>query len=89
MAINNIDQAIKIAKHNIPDGRIQKAAEYKDLYLFIIYTPDPYEGQMDPFYSVSKRTGEFRDFPYLEDGVFEEVMDLFERTPQYKDVKMR
>lgn len=89
MTVSNMKSAIKIVKHHMPYGQIQKAAEYKDLYLFIIYMPDPYEGQMDPFYSVSKRTGEFRDFAYLEDGIFEEVMNLFERTAPYKDVKMR
>lgn len=85
MVMNNISQAIKIAKQHMPDGKIQRVAEYRNMYLFIIYTPDPYEGEMDAFYSVDKNTGEFSDFAYLEDGVFEEVMDLFERTPPYED----
>lgn len=77
--INSKSQAIKIAKQHMPDGKIQQVAEYKNLYLLIIYTPDPYEGQMDAFYSVDKETGQFSDFAYLEDGVFEDVMNLFEK----------
>ena len=87
MIINNINQAIKIAKRHMPDGKIQRIAEYRNLYLFIIYTPDPYEGEMDAFYSVDKNTGNFSDFAYLDEGVFEEVMDLLENTPTYKDVE--
>ena len=85
MVVNNINQAIKIVKQYIPDGEIQQVAEYKNLYLLIVYTPDLYEGQMDAFYSVNKKTGQFSDFGYLEDGVFEDVMNLFKRTPLYKD----
>ena len=84
MTVNSINQAIKIAKQHMPDGEIQQVVEYRNLYVFIIYTPDPYEGQMDAFYSVDKETGQFSDFAYLEDGVFEDVMNLFEKAPLYK-----
>lgn len=86
MTVNSVNQAIEIAKRYMPDGKIQKVAEYKNLYLLIIYTPDPYEGQMDAFYSVDKETGQFSDFAYLEDGVFEDVMNLFEKGSLHKEI---
>ncbi len=82
-----VDQAkaIRIAKKKIRDGTIQKIVEYKNWFLLIIFTPDPYEGQMDAIYSVDKGTGQFRGFPYLKDEYFEDVMTLFEEAPPYEE----
>lgn len=79
----DIRNAIRIAKEHMPDGQIQKYVSYKHFYVFVIFTPDPYEGEMDAFYSVNRVTGEFRDFPYLDEGIFEEIMDLFAKAPDY------
>ncbi len=38
------------------------------------------------FYSVDKETGQFSDFAYLEDGVFEDVMNLFEKGSLHKEI---
>lgn len=81
-----MNKAIKIIQRNIPNGKIVKMIEYKNWYLFIVYIEDPYEGRMDGLYSVDKKTGGFCDFPYMKEGIFEEVMDLFEKAPIYKDV---
>lgn len=66
-------------------ANIQRVIEYKNLYVFMVFTKDPYEGQMGPYYSVDMRTGEFRDFAYLELGVFKEVMSMFEQAPRYEE----
>lgn len=73
-----LNQAIDIIKKNIPDGKIQLAIEYNGLYVFQVFTDDEFEGQMDPFYSVNKETGEFSDFSIITDGDISELMDLFE-----------
>lgn len=69
--------ATKIAQNACPGGKIQRVVEYRDLYLFQIFSDSSAEGQMDPFYSVDKFTGEFRDFSILTDGDIEEITDLF------------
>jgi len=79
----NINSAIRIVKQNIPEGVIKSYVIYKNLYIFIVFTPDLYEGQMDPYYSVDINTGEFRDFPYLQPHIFAEVMALFEKAPKF------
>ncbi len=70
-------QAINIARRSMPEGQIQKVAEYRDWYLLMIFTDDPLEGRMDPFYSVDKKTGEFQGFPYMLPEYFSDVMKLF------------
>lgn len=66
----------KIRKH-VPECSIQKFIEYRGMYIFQIKTPDPYEGDLDGFYSVNMKTGECRDFAYLNPDVFSEIMFLF------------
>lgn len=73
----SINDAKKIAKKNIPDGRIISFIVYNGLYVFKVFTDDEYEGQMDPFYSVNIETGEFRDFSILTDGDFDQLIDMF------------
>lgn len=70
-------KALAAAKAAIPDGKIQAQIEYEGLIIFQIFTDDPHEGQMDPFYSYDPKTGEFRDFSVLTDGNTSEIMDLF------------
>lgn|GEM_PF-3903432 len=54
-----LEQAETIAIKAIPDGVIQEVKESPKFFSFVIYQDDPYEGKMDPFYSVNKETGEF------------------------------
>lgn len=62
------DEALKIAmKYMAPGSKFIKAVEYGNLFIFHINGPDPVEGDLDPFFSVDKTTGEFRDFD-LSDG---------------------
>lgn len=58
-----IKAAEKIVLEKLPQGSVVKSAiEYEGKYLFIAYRPDPFEGFLDPFFSVEKDTGFFRDF---------------------------
>ena len=75
----DIKEAIKVAKESYPTGKIQKVVEYKGLYVFLIFDDDPLEGKMDPYYSVDKKTGEFKEFSLFLHGDMEELTKLFLR----------
>lgn len=72
------EQAISIVSKIFPSGEIQKVADYKGKYIFMIFTNDPYEGHFDPFYSVDKETGKFSDYSLFEDGDPNKIVKLFE-----------
>jgi hypothetical protein len=73
----NIDEAIKIINKNLPDEKINSYIEYKNLYLFQVFSKRELEEDLDPFYSVNRETGEFRDFSVLTDGDISEISALF------------
>lgn len=75
----NIQEAIKIVQNSLPNGKIESAIEYKNLYLFQVFSYLPGEEEMDPFFSVNKETGEFSDFSIITDGDTEEIISLFEK----------
>lgn len=74
----NFEEAKNVVKENIPKGKIQKAILYDNLYVFMVFMNDKFEGQMDPYYSVNINTGEFRDFSVITDGDIGEIMEMFE-----------
>lgn len=74
------DQATTVVQNALPKGRIQACVEYKDLYLFQVFGDEeeaPGESEMDPFFSVNKGTGEFKEFSIITDGNIREVNALF------------
>lgn len=73
----DINAAKKIALSNIRDGRVNAIRETDDLYILQIFTDSHEEGQMDPFYSVNKKTGAFSGFPMFSDKNFELISKLF------------
>lgn len=75
-----IKEALALAKKALPDGQIQKTIGYKNFFVFQIFSPDPFEGVLDPFYSVDRTTGEFRDFSIFTDGNGAEIYRLFETS---------
>jgi hypothetical protein len=65
----NEAEALKIAmKYMAPGSKFVKSATYGNLFIFQINGPDPLEGDLDPFFSVNKTTGEFSDFSIVEGG---------------------
>lgn len=71
------EQATIVVKKALPDGNVQRVVEYRDLYLFQVFTSSPGEEDMDPFYSVNRETGEFREFSILTDGNITDITELF------------
>lgn len=71
-------EARELIRQLIPDGTIQAVVDDGEAFLFMVFTPDPEEGEMDPFYMVNKATKETRDFSPFEGGRFGEIMDAFE-----------
>ncbi|MFL5660120.1 MAG: hypothetical protein ACJ8BW_02080 [Ktedonobacteraceae bacterium] len=62
-------EALKIAmRYMAPGSKLIKSAEYDNFFIFQINGPDPLEGNLDPFFSVDKTTGEFSDFSIAEGG---------------------
>lgn len=70
-------EAIKIIDMNIPGGTIKKVIEFRDMFVFMVYTSDKLEGKLDPFYSVNRVTSQFEGFPMMKPENFSEVMRLF------------
>lgn len=73
----SLNEAKIIANKNFPNGKIKKSAEYNGLYLFIIFSDLPEEEEMDPFYSVNKLTGEFKEFSIFSDDNIDYIIPLF------------
>lgn len=76
----NIQDATKIVSENYPGGKIQNYVSYKNLYLFQIFNDNPFEEEMDPFFSVNRETGDFKEFSILTDGDTSEIVSLFEEA---------
>jgi len=78
----NIREAMNIVKKNHPGGSIQTYVEYRNLYLFQVFNKLPGEEEMDPFFSVDKETGEFKEFSILTDATPNEIIPLFVKEKQ-------
>lgn len=74
----NVEEATKVINKEMPAGKIQAVIVYRNLYLFAVFTDDPFEVDWDPFVSVNRDTGEFRDFSIFADGDAAEILRLFE-----------
>ncbi len=63
-------EAFKIAmRYMAPGSEFVKSVTYRNFFIFQINGPDPLEGNLDPFFSVDKTTGEFSDFSIVEGGL--------------------
>lgn len=78
----SLEEATSIVNKAIPNGKIQSSVVYRNLYLFIVFTDNIGEEEMDPFYSVDQETGAFSDFSIIEDGDMSEIIPLFEAAQQ-------
>ena len=73
----SIQEADKVVTTAYPTGTIQKVVEYEDLFVYQIFGPMPGEETHAPFFSVNRKTGEFRDFSIFDDGDTQVLDDLF------------
>lgn len=76
--LKTIEEATQIVKKNLPKGKIQAVVWYRGLYLFMVFREDPFEEEVDPFYSIDQQTGEFKEFSLFTDGNINEVLFLFQ-----------
>ena len=81
----NEKQAAAIIAKKIPKGTIQNVIDYRGLFIFQVFIEDPFEEDMDPFYSVNKQTGEFKEFSIITDGDITEVTALFMAAKTIED----
>jgi hypothetical protein len=76
----NVLEATKIINEALPTREIGKPIDYRGLYIFLaIDNHLPIEGDMDPYFSVNKETGELRDYSIIADGDISEIVALFEK----------
>lgn len=85
----NLEQAVKVIRKVLPKGKIQKAISYRGLYIFQVFRDEIGEEELDPFYSVNKKTGEFNEFSIITDGDITEIVDLFTKTKNVFNEKSR
>ncbi len=78
----SLDKATGIVKKTFPKGKISSSIDYNNLYIFQVFNPFPGEEGMDAFFSVNKKTGEFRDFSIITDGDITEITELFLKVQQ-------
>ncbi len=72
-----LQEARNIVLAKLPPGsEIKGSTEEGDFFLFIAVNPDPFEGHLDPFYSVNKNTGAFIDFSPQD---FPNPLDILKR----------
>lgn len=72
-----LEKAKLILLSQRPNGtEILGSTEEGNLYLFIAPNPDPLEGRFDPFFSVDKETGYFRDFSPTD---YDNSLDILNR----------
>lgn len=70
-------QATQALDKAFPGRKIEPPISYRGLYVFKAISPDPDEGDFDPFFSVNQQTGEVRDFSVITDGDPRELSKLF------------
>ena len=76
MSLSLLDARNIVLKKLPPGSKIKGAIEEGSFFLFLAINPDPLEGHLDPFYSVHKETGFFRDFSPQD---FPQPLDILER----------
>jgi hypothetical protein len=62
----DLDKATNVVKKNLPNGVIKWSVDYHNLFVFQVFDKDLTDDeQLDPFYSVEKKTGKFMDFSII------------------------
>lgn len=60
-------EATALIRKAMPDGTIKGSIEWEGKWLFAVFTNDPDEGDMDPFYSVDMESGAVAGFSIVGD----------------------
>lgn len=81
----NLLQAVSIVRKNHPLGTIEKVIEHKNLYLFMVFNNRPGEEEFDPYFSVDKETGAFKEFSILTDT--DNPLEILNSFENYKTTK--
>lgn len=74
----SLEEASKKVLEHLPDGTINASIKWNDNYLFSVYTSDPIEGELDPFYAVNVETGAFSGFSIVGDEDTSGILEAFE-----------
>lgn len=64
-----MQEARKIIEQKIPEGRPQMVFPFENLFVFMIFGEEgSIESQMDPYYSVDRKTKEVKEFSMIENN---------------------
>lgn len=80
-----VQEASHIIKQNLVDGSINAAIPWEDNWLFSVYTSDPDEGELDPFYAVDMKTGAFSGFSIVGDQDTTGILKAFSAVVEHGD----
>lgn len=79
----NEKAAYIIVKRNLPGSSIKKVIKYRELFIFQVFVDSGLgEESLDPFYSVNRKTKEFKEYSIMLDGDLGEVTKLFEEAEE-------
>lgn len=78
----SLEEAEQLVLKNLPEGsKVVGKVDYQGMYLFLAPSPDPFEGYLDPFFSVDPETGYFRDFSPQDYDNPAELLNLLQPQP--------
>lgn len=81
----SLQEAARIVKRELVDCSINAAIEWEGKWVFSAYTSNFDEGELDPFYSVDMKTGEFAGFSIVGDQDTTAILDAFSATIEHGD----
>lgn len=79
MSLSEAD-AKKAMEAELPDVKLAAWIRYRDIYLFRVVFPSPFEADFDPFFAVDAETGVVSEFSVLTDGDISEISQLFAQS---------
>jgi hypothetical protein len=80
-----LKEAVSIIKQNIIDSSINAVIQWENNWLFSVYTSDPDEGELDPFYAVNMETGAFSGFSIVGDQDTSGILQAFSAVIEHGD----
>lgn len=71
------NDAARIVREYDPERKIDEIAEYKGQWILATHTDDPYEGHMDGYFAVDRKTGKLSGWAYLSKENIEAWQRMF------------